>query len=267
MGWTITYKDPRESAADFLARECLTWRLPPEAHPEVVTSAAGPGSLASAVRFPAAYWERRSSPQRIFLPAADGSVVTALVFLINGGESGRRTANFGYKDMHETMGPCTPVSASILRYLSALDLENGGDAAKWAKGWRDRCKAYTNGQDANRLHAAGALFNCCTDLAEPDWSDFSRLEIGACRQERQGESDLWTVNAVDDAQATFWTVYGRRKADDALSAECEAITDCNTREQAGKVAGILSARSGLPVFRKAVIGRKVLAAPVAEGAR
>ena len=60
MGWMTTYKDPKESAADFLKRECLTWSLPLEAHPQVIASATGSSCIAFAVRFPAAYWDRRS---------------------------------------------------------------------------------------------------------------------------------------------------------------------------------------------------------------
>ena len=54
MGWMTTYKDPKESAADFLERECLTWSLPPEAHPQVIATATGSSCIAFAVRFPAA---------------------------------------------------------------------------------------------------------------------------------------------------------------------------------------------------------------------
>jgi hypothetical protein len=36
-----------------------------------------------------------------------------------------------------------PVAAFILRHLSALDLENGGEVANGAQAWRDRCKAYS----------------------------------------------------------------------------------------------------------------------------
>jgi len=143
MGWMTTYKDPKESVADFLKRECLTWSLPPEAHPQVIASATGSSCIAFAVRFFAAYWDRRSPPQRTFIPDRDGSVTTALIFLTNSGERGSRSYNFGYKDMDETMGPCEPVAAAILRHLSALDLENGGEVAKWAQAWRDHCKAYS----------------------------------------------------------------------------------------------------------------------------
>jgi hypothetical protein len=111
--------------------------------PQVVASATGSSCIAFAVRFPSAYWDRRSSPQRTFIPDKDGSVTTALIFVTNSGERGSRSYNFGYKDMDETMGPCEPVAASILRHLSALDLENGGEVAKWAQAWRDRCKAYS----------------------------------------------------------------------------------------------------------------------------
>jgi hypothetical protein len=41
-------------------------------------------------------------------------------------------------------------------------MERGGDGAKWAKAWRDRCSAYTNS-----LHSA-LLLNCRPNNAMPD---------------------------------------------------------------------------------------------------
>lgn len=163
MGWTITHKDPRESAADFLKRNCLTWSVPPEAHPVVVTTATGSNCIAFAVRFPAAFWERQARTQRAFMRDEDGAVTTALVFLISGGERGDREYNFGYKDMDECCGPNAPVSASILRHLSPLDLEHGGDSAIWAQAWRERCKAYSASRSSRVALKEGARVT----LAEP----------------------------------------------------------------------------------------------------
>jgi hypothetical protein len=115
MGWTITYKDPRESAADFLKHRCLTWSVPPEAHPVVVATATGSSCIAFAVRFPAAFWDEQARSPKPFIPDNNGAVTTALVFLISGGERGSHEYNFGYKDMDECCGPNAPVSASILR--------------------------------------------------------------------------------------------------------------------------------------------------------
>ena len=59
---------------------------------------------------------------------------------------------------------------------------------------------------------------------------------------------------VDDAEVTFWTIYGRRKADEGGFEECEPITDCATRDHAQKIARILPERSGLSISTKLLIG-------------
>ena len=188
MGWTTTYKDPKESAADFLERECLTWSLPPEAHPQVIATATGSSCIAFAVRFPAAYWDRRSPPQRTFIPDRDGSVTTALIFLTNSGERGSRSYNFGYKDVDETMGPCEPVAASILRHLSALDLENGGEVAKWAQAWRDRCKAYSAARSRRSALKEGSRVTLAAPLSFR--GSFSAQEFVALWTTRRGRRRL-----------------------------------------------------------------------------
>jgi hypothetical protein len=189
MGWTITHKDPHESAADFLKRRCLTWSVPPEAHPAVVAAATGSSCIAFAVRFPAAFWERQSKPQKSFIPDdSDGSVTTALVFLISGGERGSRQYNFGYKDMDECCGPNAPVSASILRHLSPLDLEHGGDSGRWAQAWRDRCKACSAARSKRSTLTEGARVT----LAEPLMfqGGFSAREFVATRIVHRGRRRL-----------------------------------------------------------------------------
>jgi len=251
MGWTFAFKDPHESAADFLKRECLTWRLPPRECPEIVASATGANCIAFAVRFPAAYLALDPERKHFFIPDEDGSITTAILYLI------KNERLFGYKDLSEIAGPNDPVEASILRTLSAVDMEGGGDSAKWAKTWRDRCSAYTNS-----LHSALALLNCGPNNGEPDWTKFASLEITPCRRERRGERDTWTINVVDDAEVTFWTIYGRRKADQDGFEECEPITDCATRDHAQKIARLLQERSGLSISTKLLIGNP--AAPLRE---
>ena len=82
------------------------------------------------------------------------------------------------------------------------------------------------------------LYNCQTHNAEPDWSKFTRLEVGGCVSD-----DGYTVGGQPDVTAEFWTVY-------AIAPEPgdnEAITDCKTRADADAVARVLSLISKLPV--------------------
>lgn len=93
----------------------------------------------------------------------------------------------------------------------------------------------------------GELFNCCTEYREPDWSRYSRLEIGGCsRDENKGISDeTHIVGGIAFDEAEFFTVYGRN-ADD----EAEAITDVQgTMCDALAIAIALGKRSGgLPIL-------------------
>ena len=86
------------------------------------------------------------------------------------------------------------------------------------------------------------LFNCCTEGAEPDWSQYMRLEVGGCVTDTMPNGDTFTIGGKTDDEAEFWTVYGR-----FADGDCEAITDCETREDADLVAADLARRSKLPV--------------------
>jgi hypothetical protein len=87
------------------------------------------------------------------------------------------------------------------------------------------------------------LFNCCTGGVVPDWSPFEWLETGGCASETDETTGAsWINGGIEDAEAQFWTVYGRLK-----EGGCEAITDCPTRAEVDAVATELSRLSGLPV--------------------
>lgn len=107
------------------------------------------------------------------------------------------------------------------------------------------------------LTADGAtLFNCCTDNAEPDWSQFLRLEIEGCRNDGNPAPDHDTsIRAGQSGRtAEFFTIYGRQKPDAAGIMVADAITDCRDPLEAIRVAAILAARSKLPmVFAPALI--------------
>lgn len=107
------------------------------------------------------------------------------------------------------------------------------------------------------LTADGAtLFNCCTDNAEPDWSQFLRLEIEGCRNDGNPAPDHETsIRAGQSGRtAEFFTIYGRQKPDAAGFMVADAITDCRDALEAIRVAAILAARSKLPmIFASALI--------------
>ena len=107
------------------------------------------------------------------------------------------------------------------------------------------------------LPADGAtLFNCCTDNAEPDWSQFLRLEIEGCRNDGNPAPDHDTSICAGQSGRTaeFFTIYGRHKPDAAGIMVAEAITDCRDALETIRVAAILAARSKLPMtFATALI--------------
>lgn len=87
---------------------------------------------------------------------------------------------------------------------------------------------------------AERLFNCCTALAEPVWSQWVALRIGGCI-DHNGE----TEGGVDYSRAEFFTVYGVVMDGDIPMVE--AITDVPTVSliNALSVANELAERSGL----------------------
>lgn len=73
------------------------------------------------------------------------------------------------------------------------------------------------------MFAPHQLFNCCTELAEPDWNEFTSLELGACRTEIDENGGEWTAGGLSRDDADFFTVYARNR-----DGEAEAITDIDT---------------------------------------
>lgn len=90
--------------------------------------------------------------------------------------------------------------------------------------------------------ARAQLFNCCTDYAAPDWSQFDWLEIGGCITETNAAGETWTNGGEPDDHAEFWTVYGHLHV-----GGMEAITDAPNRAAADYVANTLAMISGLSV--------------------
>ncbi|MBB4200584.1 hypothetical protein CCR94_18185 [Rhodoblastus sphagnicola] len=85
------------------------------------------------------------------------------------------------------------------------------------------------------------LFNCCTNCLPPDWSQFSFITIGGCKDDPDDPGH--TLGLCSDEEAEFWTVYARHKEPDSG----EAITDCKTKAEAEAVAAELSKLSALPI--------------------
>lgn len=81
------------------------------------------------------------------------------------------------------------------------------------------------------------LFNCRTNEAEPDWSQFTHLTIQAMA-DFDGRSEI----AEEGTDASFWCVLGVTK--DGLY---DPITDCTTLWMAGAVAQALCDLSKLPL--------------------
>ncbi len=90
---------------------------------------------------------------------------------------------------------------------------------------------------------AAILFNCCTAHAQPDWAAFDTLEIGGCINEPQPFDDgTCIIGGVPKGDAEFFTVYGHLK-----EGGFEAITDCDTYDDATNVAAALCELSSLPI--------------------
>jgi hypothetical protein len=80
------------------------------------------------------------------------------------------------------------------------------------------------------------LFNCTTGWLEPDWNEFTHIELGGCRPSEDGIN-----GGFDRYEAAFFTVYARDQ-----EGYAEAITDINgTFDDAMAVAERLTELSGL----------------------
>jgi hypothetical protein len=89
------------------------------------------------------------------------------------------------------------------------------------------------------------LFNCCTNNAEPDWSQFTNLELAGCRDVAEaGDDSTWIESGFTADEAEFFTIYGRD-----VEGCCEAITDIQgTFCEAEVIARFLSSLSGLDLI-------------------
>jgi hypothetical protein len=165
MGWTTCNKPRGITPADFLARDA-GWT----GGRAIVGKASAPGAVYLALRIPAEHVS--DYDRKTFIPAADGSITTALVYLVSRGEGARAYYNFGYKDMTESMGPV--ISTAPARFLALLSpirpeaIAEGlairkaagndwsGNSALSAHEWRERCGARATVK-ANRIKLTDGL--------------------------------------------------------------------------------------------------------------
>ena len=102
------------------------------------------------------------------------------------------------------------------------------------------CKPFTPADP----FAPARLFNCCTDHAAPDWSQFDAIEIHGCvdLNAETPEQGTHFESGYDRDEATCFSVSGHYRDGGA-----ESITDCDTLEEAESVARLFSAFTGYPV--------------------
>lgn len=85
------------------------------------------------------------------------------------------------------------------------------------------------------------LFNCCTDHAEPAWSMFTKLVLGACKNLSDDPESTWFNSGFDRSEAECFTIFGADQ-----NGDCEPITDIHgTFDEAMLVLVALVRRSHL----------------------
>ena len=92
--------------------------------------------------------------------------------------------NFGYKDMHEQMGPCeSRCPARILDLLTPVEAQ--GECAAWADHWRLRCRTHLKQAKATRALGDGATIRFASPLRFPGIApEFSATTFQLSRQGR-----------------------------------------------------------------------------------
>jgi len=90
----------------------------------------------------------------------------------------------------------------------------------------------------------GQLYNCCTKGLEPDWSQYTQLEIRPVidHADKDGQTHCEAISLDQSDLADFWSVYARQP-----SGEVDAITDSRSETTIHQIGQYLSTRSGLPL--------------------
>ncbi|MFN4017652.1 MAG: hypothetical protein ACK4JB_20095 [Reyranella sp.] len=105
------------------------------------------------------------------------------------------------------------------------------------------------------------LYNCCHKHGEPVWSRFRSLAVSGVRLRSDALGDEQECVPCPDAEALFWTVYGRTKDGDS-----EALTDAPTLAAALVIAGFHMSRARVAGVPLDLEEWAVLSAPRAPGA-
>lgn len=95
------------------------------------------------------------------------------------------------------------------------------------------------------------FFNMAYAQDEPDWTEFTRLEVSGCRDDadESTEDETHIIPMIPAKRAEFFTVYGIRPDETS-----EAVTDCPDAVILLHVAATLGRRSGLPVLLHPSLG-------------
>ena len=103
---------------------------------------------------------------------------------------------------------------------------------------------YTLGEDSafNTNMQARSFYNCCTELREPHWEDFEKLEICGCISETINPlGDQIVKTDISKSEAEFFSIYGKKK-----SGEWEAITDQEDYDVACAIGHYFKRTKGVP---------------------
>lgn len=87
------------------------------------------------------------------------------------------------------------------------------------------------------------LYNLCSGGMEPDWQQFDAIEISGCVNEAEADDESTCYcSGYNRHEAEIFTVFGHLR-----EGGCDMITDCDTLDDAERIAAIFAAKTGYPV--------------------
>lgn len=173
MGWLFFHKEAGVSTYDALKRDFPNTLAQAEAH-----ATTSDGFYAVIAKDPA---DVTDFVRSVYEPCPDGKLRMLMVCMIK--HAPKDHYNFGYKDMDELMGPVLDTCpVKLLDMLSPLNLETGGDNARWAQNFRDRCRARAEGRKARKeVIKDGALIETANPIRWSDGHESRRYRVEAHR--------------------------------------------------------------------------------------